>query len=276
MFICRGQIWWLDVAAAALFPFLFSFFLFFFCARRCVCLRVCISWSWCVLSLTDAGLWEMPACRVALNQTHIGSDTAEPAVWQACDRAELGLNDFLGSITLPKHWTRHLPFPISPSWSQSPFLFANGALIAPLPLAQYRLITHRCKLARTRMGQPPTTANQRGKPSGALSARGRPAAVVIILKEASVVGIYTATLASDVLTLAARSKSESASRGKACWRWPKTNVSLAETQISGGQGGGERVKGKKKKKKKTVVSSGTGTRNNNVVIQLQRGNWSFR
>ena len=99
------------------------------------------------------------------------------------------------------------------------------------------------------MGQPPTTANQRGKPSGALSARGRPAAVVIILKEASVVGIYTATLASDVLTLAARSKSESASRGKACWRWPKTNVSLAETQISGGQGGVERVKGKKKKKK---------------------------
>lgn len=56
------------------------------------------------------------------------------------------------------------------------------------------------------MGQPPTTANQRGKLSGALSARGRPAAVVIILKEASVVGIYTATLASDVLTLAAGRK----------------------------------------------------------------------
>lgn len=36
--------------------------------------------------------------------------------------------------------------------------------------------------------------------------------MVIILKEASVVGIYTATLASDVLTLAASRKREHLSR----------------------------------------------------------------
>lgn len=67
------------------------------------------SWLWCVLSVTDTGLWEMPA----LCQTCMGCDTplsrAEPSLWQACDGAELLLNDFLGSITLPKHWTCHLP-----------------------------------------------------------------------------------------------------------------------------------------------------------------------
>lgn len=53
---------------------------------------------------------------------------------------------------------------------------------------------------------------KREKLSGVLSARSRPAAVVIILKEASVVGIYTATLPSDVLTLAASRKWENLSR----------------------------------------------------------------
>lgn len=83
-----------------------------------------------------------------------------------------------------------------------------------LPFTQYRLIAHRCKLARTRIGQPshPTAANQREKPSGGQSARNRPAAVAIIPKEASVVGIYTATPPSDVLTPAASRKREHLSR----------------------------------------------------------------
>lgn len=100
-------------------------------AHMRVCWRARRFWLWCVLSLTDTGRWEVPARCTALQQTHIGCDTAEPAVWQACDRAELVLNNFLGSITLPKHWTRHLPFPIYPSWSQSPLLFTNGVLIGP-------------------------------------------------------------------------------------------------------------------------------------------------
>lgn len=58
----------------------------------------------------------------------------------------------------------------------------------------------------------PPTVNQREKLSGVLSARSRPAAVVIILKEASVVGIYTATLPSDVLTLLASRKRDHLSR----------------------------------------------------------------
>lgn len=100
--------------------------------RARVCVLACAPfWLWCMLSLTDTGRWEVPACCAALQQMHIGCDTAEPAVWQACDRAELVLNNFLGSITLPKHWTRHLPFPIYPSWSQSPLLFTNGVLIGP-------------------------------------------------------------------------------------------------------------------------------------------------
>lgn len=86
--------------------------------------------------------------RAVLNQTCIGSDTAEPMVWQACDRAALVLNDFLGSITLPKHWTCHLPFPISPSWSQSFTIHKWSTDCTPL-FAQYRLITQRCWLAHT-------------------------------------------------------------------------------------------------------------------------------
>lgn len=126
MFICRRQIWWFDVAAAVLLPLPRN------AVQNPACLRLCLCfWFWCVLSLTDVELWKMPAYFAVHNPTHIGSDTAEPAAWQACDRAELDLNGFVGSITLPKHWTRHLQFPISPSWSQSPFLFTNGALIAP-------------------------------------------------------------------------------------------------------------------------------------------------
>lgn len=105
------------------------------CWRACMCARVCV----CVCRfdcyvcclLTDTERWEMPVFGGAPQQTHIGCDTAEPAVWQACDRAELVLNNFIGSITLPKHWTRHLPFPIYPSWSQNPLLFTNGVLIGP-------------------------------------------------------------------------------------------------------------------------------------------------
>lgn len=79
-----------------------------FSVAQCACVYF---WLWCVLSLTDVGLWEMPVYHAALIQTYIGPDIAEPAVWQACDRLELVLNDFLSSITLPKHWTCHLPFP---------------------------------------------------------------------------------------------------------------------------------------------------------------------
>lgn len=124
MFIWWGQIWWLDMAAASPFPdpwrnayWCVCAWIFFFFLLRCV-----FVFDWCE-TVGDA--------RAVLNQTCIGSDTAEPMVWQACDRAALVLNDFLGSITLPKHWTCHLPFPISPSWSQSLLLFTNGALIAP-------------------------------------------------------------------------------------------------------------------------------------------------
>lgn len=136
--------------------------------RDALYVRACLRAFWlrCVLSLTEAGLWEMPAYRAALNQTHIGSDTAEPAVWQACDRAELVLNDFLGSITLPKHQTRHLLFPISPSWSQTPLLFTNVALIAPYICSVF-LITYRWKLARTKIIHPLCCKSKREVEQGA-------------------------------------------------------------------------------------------------------------
>lgn len=147
MFILRGQNWWLCWACCGSVPMSLMQ-----CYKR---LRI-FDCDVCCLWLTpDYGRCQCTGA--ALNQTRIGCDTGEPAVWQACDRAELVLNNFLGSITLPKYWTRHLPFPVSPSWSQSPLLFANGAVIAPYLLLS-RLITHRCKLARIQIRQytPPT------------------------------------------------------------------------------------------------------------------------
>lgn len=121
-----------------------------------MCLSVCISYrDVCCLWLTR----EYGRCQCTV--TCIRSDTAEPVVWQACDGAELVLNDFLGSITLPKHWTCHLPFPISPSWSQNRFPIHKWSADCTLPFTQYRLITHRYKLACTQIGHLPATANQR-------------------------------------------------------------------------------------------------------------------
>lgn len=110
--------------------------------------------------------------------------------------------------------TLDTPSPIShfPFMVAEPFTIHKWSADCTLPFAQYRLITHRCKLARTQIRQPPTTANQRAQLSGVLSAGSRPAAAVIILKEASVVGIYTATPPSDVLTPAASRKREHLSR----------------------------------------------------------------
>lgn len=100
----------------------------------CVCATVvCVAVDW---SKTT----EMPACCAPLDQAHIASDTAKPAVWQACDREELVRNDLFGSITLPKCWTRHLPL-----HGQRLFCYSQmDRWLQPI-CSRYRLIIHRCQ-----------------------------------------------------------------------------------------------------------------------------------
>lgn len=107
-----------------------------------------------------------------------------------------------------------MPSPIShfPFMVIELFTIHKWSADCTLPFTQYRLITHRCKLACTQIRQPPTTTNQREELGELMSARSGPAAVVIIPKEASPAGIYMATLPSDVSTRAASRKREHLSR----------------------------------------------------------------
>lgn len=59
--------------------------------------------------------------------------------------------------------TLDMPSPIShfPFMVTEPFAIHKWSADCTLPFTQYRLITHRCKLARTKIRQPPTIANQR-------------------------------------------------------------------------------------------------------------------
>lgn len=107
-----------------------------------------------------------------------------------------------------------MPSPIShfPFMVTEPFTIHKWSADCTLPFTQYRLITHRCKLAHAQIRQPPlhpalpAAANQRAEQSGLLSARSGPAAAVIIPKEASLAGIYIASLPSDVSTPVATRK----------------------------------------------------------------------
>lgn len=112
----------------------------------------------------------MPVRDTAHHQMHVGCNAAELEVWQACDRAKLVLNNFSGSITLPKHWTHHLPFPISLVMVTEPFPIYKWIADWTQPFTQYRSSAYRCKLApaqdKTEPSSPLYAASQRESRTG--------------------------------------------------------------------------------------------------------------
>lgn len=204
MFIWRGQIWWLDVAAASPFPFPWRN------ARLCACACVFLT-VMCVVFDWHGTMGDASVPRDARPDVH--------RIWHCRASGVTGMwqgragPKWLFRLHYPAK-TLDMPSPIShfPFMVTEPFTIHKWSADCTLPFTQYRLITHRCKLARTQIRQPPTTANQSEELSGLLSAGSGPAAVVIIPKEASLAGIYIATLPSDVSTLAASRKREHLSR----------------------------------------------------------------
>lgn len=158
--------------------------------------------------------------------------------------------------------TLDTPSPIShfPFMVTEPFTIHKWRADCTLPFAQYRLITHRCKLARSRIRQPPSpTANQREELSGVPGA-GQQRWWLSWRKHQLLV--FTLPLYPLMFWHWRPLESESICQKllweAACWRWPKMNVSLAETQIS--IRGVERVKEEKGRGggKRTAAALGQG------------------
>lgn len=141
MFIWRGQIWWLGVAAASPFPFPWRNVRL--CACACVFLTVmCVVFDW------HGTMGDASVPRSAQPDVH--------RIWHCRASGVTGMwqgragPKWLFRLHYPAK-TLDMPSPIShfPFMVTEPFTIHKWSADCTLPFTQYRLITHRCKLART-------------------------------------------------------------------------------------------------------------------------------